>query len=880
MENQAPLNVFEDPEFKALAPAEQHKVLVEVDPDYANLPPKEQNKVILGLNPTVVEAGTPPESTALKRLLQSDDARVAGKFADEILKTTLPALGGVGGALVGTGTGNPYLTVAGGALGATIGNELYDALRGKNKVDTLYDEKGNRIFTGPRNMTLPELLGKAGSNLTLNTLTEGLGAVAPVAIKEAGKLLQLNRPTLTSESSKAVAGRRLDEMLSPSTRTLGSSEFSGASPEFTGMQNTASELESRIPGFRATPSMTGSAESVSRLRELESQSPANRDIYNLAMDRQQKLVRDFAEQNIGKAGNAAEAEAMLKNIDTTLKAEVEAAQPQNLPLGTDRFESGTNIVDALKKTSEPIKQQMSDLYSQVPRSAPLTPTNTMDALNAFKNDTTIPLTVRRDLINDVDHYLANMPKTPTVGDVDAVYRNFNTLANDLGKANKSESSMYAKKIKDAVDSDFAAFAEKASDPTNAVTINYNGVATSSSDLADALVQAKVDRSKAISTMKPQSVVDGLNQEIAAMEDALNTADPVVSAQASLGAARRFARDEFYSKFGTTDIKATLRPGQEASGLRLEAEQIPSRFNNVSGAKQLNNALGNKEAADLMRNSYYYELSSVSPTQYSNWVKKNAPALKEYGLYNEFSNVANQQSIYDTALKTRIDFEKSAVGKMLQVDDMGGFVKYILSNPTTAKENMSAVVTTIKNNPAAIDGMKASVRDHILNTIENASLSTAGDNVLSPAKMQQMMKSYRPAFEVLYSKAELQALDDVTSALNLLGNDRTRVTGGGSKTAQELSDAMSMFGTKLPSWLASALKFASNIGKGEQNRFMLEAYFDPKFAAELKNAAQRNNLDEWYSRYVKQYQPSVNATLREVGRRFMENTNIFSQPRND
>lgn len=862
-------NIFDDPEFKALPPLEQHKVLIDVDPEYNNLPPQEQNKVIRSLNPAVVEAGG-KDSTALQRLLQSDDARVASKIAKETLQASLMAGGGLLGGYAGLQTGNPYLAIAGGGLGTTIGQEVADLLTGRNKVDQLYDASGERVFQGPRDMTLGEASGKAAVNLGVNTALESLGAAAPVAAKNLIDYLKV-RPTVSTPAARVVAGRRLESAFTPPTQQ-----------EFQNIVQEGQRLEQTIPNFRMTQGMSGSALNAAEERQLTG-TPYGRDLYNINMDKSQQAVRDYAEQNIGKGGNIGETQQALQDIQNVLDTNVQALAPQNLPLGTPYAETGEKIQEGIMSKVAPVKQEASRLFGEVPVNQQIPATNTKSALQAFIDDKTIPNQAKQQLINDVNLYAKTLSDTPTVGELQAVYSNFGDLSSKLSREGSDNAARLAKDIRAAVDADFQAFSYDIKN--GAVDINYKGVPTNSTELAMALSDAKVERGKAINAMKPQSAIDALDTEIAEMTDALNNVDPVKNAQASLESARRFYREEYVNKFKTPDIQAARLPGAEASGFKMEAEKVPARFTNVTGAKQLKTALGDNDATAIMRDHFNYEVGNIPEGQYVNWLKKNAPALKEYGIYNEFSNIAKQREVYNAAVASKEVYEKSIAGKILKTDDVSKLINQIISNPGMAKANMQDLIQNLGGNTAAVNGLKSGMRDHVLSNIENASMSSTGDNILSAAKMQQIMKSYRPAMEALYSKAEMQAMDDVASALNLIANDKIRVQGGGSGTAQNLSDLATISGIPgAPDWIVKLIKLGKSIGSTEQNKLMVEAYFDPKLAADLKSEVQNstlNRFNKWIENKNRYYGESMNlgtkAFIRGLGNKFMYHLNLFSQP---
>lgn len=118
-------------------------------------------------------------------------------------------------------------------------------------------------------------------------------------------------------------------------------------------------------------------------------------------------------------------------------------------------------------------------------------------------------------------------------------------------------------------------------------------------------------------------------------------------------------------------------------------------------------------------------------------------------------------------------------------------------------------------------------------------------MVSDAKMKQFWEQYGPAMQQIYSKSELEALKTVRTAFkmeNRIGRSITGVDGAQSRTMeQEISQATSRAMPMLSAAgrvLRFALDFATR-GKGQATKdFMAKAQFDPVFAKELSDLANK------------------------------------------
>lgn len=796
-------SVMRDPEFHSLPNTEKAKVLREVDPDFAGLPASEQNKVILTLKP---DSGGDAIANQPAALALENTGR---PFYEEVIKPSDPS--------------QPSL----------IGNQPPT-----ERDYSLLKKIGKQSARATLELGGATLAGVGGALLTRNPLAiAGLGAGGFATGKGMADYLLGENNTVDvpfDENGNA-------QMAAPRPMTIG--EMAGKTATDFGTGIAMETLGAGVPalgrgvmaGGRALyPRITNNAVNVGAGRNLDmlSRVPKGYEANAAEADALERLVpglkfnpaqrtgapsaaRDFkamqnygVAQNVSELGKVQQTQALKDYLDqniangsvddlykalegnaTALDSGVAGAAVA-APIGKAPYEVGKEIVDTVTAKAAPVKKQMQQMFGKVDTAQPLLAPNSAKAFDAVEKSNV--LAIKEELGGDAQYYKDLIGQNTTVGDLQAAYQHFNSKASALGKAGDDNAARVARGIRDAIDADFEALAN-------------SGVSPSANDLK---------------------------------------------------AARQYAKTEYFDKFKRGDTLAVTKQGNEASGLAKEYEIMPKRFMNQSGAEDLQRAVGKKEAADIMRQHYQYDFAKMyenNPAGIKDWIIRNREGLKAYGLDKEFGTIANQRSIYETAVANKDAYSKSIAGKILGKEDVTATIDTILNSPTP-KKNMAGLVAAVNGNKAALDGLRAGLRDNLWARMQNTGRDVSGANIASDAKAQAVMSQYRSTMEFLYSKDEMAALDTVAKAIEISKRDGVRVAGGGASTSQNLFDSAKNL------WSASTgitgriamniVKMVPAIGKEKVMELTARASYDPALAKQLLDATKSGKIGTFAKKFGK------------------------------
>lgn len=340
----------------------------------------------------------------------------------------------------------------------------------------------------------------------------------------------------------------------------------------------------------------------------------------------------------------------------------------------------------------------------------------------------------------------------------------------------------------------------------------------------------------------------------ALQAQLEGLQPAEDVAAKYANARRTAKDEF-DRFTRGALEDIYKQGNEASGAKLTAESVPHRFTTPSGADDLIRAIGDKEAQGLMRNHYAAQANTYlgkNPAQLAKWVSKNRPVLEKYGLYDEFKSLHATQKTVIEARATLDQFNKSAVGKILDAEPEKA-ISYVLGakNPEAAMRELKAFGNGDKEWE---NGLKVALREHIVNATELTARDTFGTSKASLAKLDKLGSQYERAMKVLYSPKEIQTLRDLHQTVETLARNKQGVPGGGSDTAANLTgniqariaygatrDAAKHLAGGITNGIANLAAAVTKIAGKEHAeltaQFVKEALLDPAKAKELLRFAR-------------------------------------------
>lgn len=321
--------------------------------------------------------------------------------------------------------------------------------------------------------------------------------------------------------------------------------------------------------------------------------------------------------------------------------------------------------------------------------------------------------------------------------------------------------------------------------------------------------------------------------------------------AKLRTANNFYRNTYVPTVrqgNTAKNLATDRTG----GFRVDDEISAGRYlqtgdKGLASANDFNRTFGGDQNArqsllDYAKRDLYDHATAngTTPLQLNKvegWIAERMPAMKKMGMENEFSGVKE-------ALVKQSEVE--AFGKVLNTNDPNSMLKGLLAangDKSIAKTALQLKLM-VRGNPAAENGLKKAVADLMMDNTQL--VKEIGNNpMVSDAKMKQFWEQYGPAMQQIYSKSELEALKTVRTAFkieNRIGRSITGVDGAQSRTMeQEISQATSRSMPML-SMAGRVIRFALDFAtrsKGQTTKdFMAKAQFDPVFAKELSDLANK------------------------------------------
>jgi hypothetical protein len=126
----------------------------------------------------------------------------------------------------------------------------------------------------------------------------------------------------------------------------------------------------------------------------------------------------------------------------------------------------------------------------------------------------------------------------------------------------------------------------------------------------------------------------------AIADQLANLQPAEDVAAKYAAAKKYSREEKFERFYRGAVQDVLQSGEQASGLRLPAEQVPAKFFTPTGSKDLIKAVGREQAAEqsmphaveqLITRTVDANTGVMNIPRAVAWVRQNSAALDNLGL---------------------------------------------------------------------------------------------------------------------------------------------------------------------------------------------------------------------------------------------------------
>lgn len=279
-----------------------------------------------------------------------------------------------------------------------------------------------------------------------------------------------------------------------------------------------------------------------------------------------------------------------------------------------------------------------------------------------------------------------------------------------------------------------------------------------------------------------------------------------------GAADRLAEATQATKeraqaFGAAPIKQVLAKAGTQDAYRLPEATVPQKFfhpgpTGFQDVQTLRQTVGDAAALPILQDYAASSLrkaaenpnGTLNPTKVAAWQAKHADSLRAFPELNAaFSDAANMSNtIADAAASRKIalnNFRSSALGKVMgaqNADDVTKTVGTILGgkNSTQAMQDLAQEAA---KSPAAMDGLRQSVADHITkNFISNTEAGTSGQGLIKSDQFQSFLKKNRSALAAVFQPDEMKTLDSIAADLNRANRSITATKlPGGSNTPQDI-----------------------------------------------------------------------------------------------
>jgi nicotinamide riboside kinase len=871
--------VAQDPDFLKLPDSEKLKVLNAIDPDFKNLPPVEKEKAVKFFAPK-----PPPVEDETSGGFLGTMAEETDKLIDKIpqghkeklssIYTPLLEASAATGGYMATGPGLPTPTnIAGGTLGYMMGRS---AARGLDELIGLSDP-----------LSLEETLRATGEDARTG-LTFELGghAVAPTfqAAKIGGRwVLQRMGPAeykeLLKNAGANATGKAAEEILAAHT-SKGTVYAKNA--------EEAAEIEAQIPGLKFSRAERTNDPELIKLQRAQERGGGAADLKkNLEADNVTAL-RDYYKGEFGGKENIDDVQRLMADQKTklqTVESKASKTATAKTPNAVYPQDTGTELLESINTAKAPIKKGMSALEKEIP-DYPMQFKNLREKITELKADKKLSLEKKRALLdfeNDLNKILENSSESTHTGM--GIRRTLNDQITKYHNAKEGYKESLLIKLKNSLEADFSAVSAKtksgeiaeykgrAVDPGNIASkvesdskrlAELSGSQKPDVDLmkkelndvgyptmrvvqegekayAERIAksyQNKFGKEPPLTTDKYQEkMVAELKSRIANNKEILSKASPGQDVAASLRAYNDFASTKYFARFDTKAINL-------ASKNKNQISTIPKYFTTSDGADDLIRAVGQNEAAGIMKGHYAYEMlnKATNPStgeiiekSLSKWYKNNWAVLKKYGLSGYFADIVKANKIADATRLAVRDFEKSTAQKLLDADPDKA-VASIIKGANTAKATRE-LLEKIGDNKAARNGLKNAFADHIVESARTTAETIKNDPKTSIAKLTNLMNKYEPAIQVLYKgePQKINALRNIQKAYKIMARSASSPLGGGSDTGEIVATLLQKtFGSmSMVSRTAQAINVITSVlthlPRKKANEMVNRLLFDPDAA---------------------------------------------------
>lgn len=265
-----------------------------------------------------------------------------------------------------------------------------------------------------------------------------------------------------------------------------------------------------------------------------------------------------------------------------------------------------------------------------------------------------------------------------------------------------------------------------------------------------------------------------------------------------------------------DLDARMQNVARASGLvqamdpigRSTSAELPRQFfrpgeTGGDGVRSLRGLIGDERAIPILsdyaaataRKAAQLPDGTIDPKKLTAWQKSHADALRELPpeVSGRFATAAKAtEAIRDAQLarKAALDaYQEGAIGRVMKAGEGADVTRAAggIFGSRDAATQMGRLATEARPNPAAWEGLRKAIIDHITNRfVSNTEAGTSGITGIKSDMFQSFLRQNRAALGKVFNPAEMGRLDAIAADLQRANRSVTAVKlPGRSNTAQDI-----------------------------------------------------------------------------------------------
>lgn len=321
----------------------------------------------------------------------------------------------------------------------------------------------------------------------------------------------------------------------------------------------------------------------------------------------------------------------------------------------------------------------------------------------------------------------------------------------------------------------------------------------------------------------------------------------------------------HDTFRKGTVNEVLRPGNLIAGNRVAFSNIPGRFFKQKGmdaADDLIRGVGKDNAGrliedyaaqDLLKGKLTPEGMLRLPTA-RQWLFKNKAVLQKYGLFGKFKDIVSSGYVADVAVKNIKAFNKTTASKILN-SDVEKVVKNVFSGISQKNSRKVAIdllnVPGIKGNKAAIEGIRGSFKDFLLESMKGKYVDPMGIPIKDIGKARRIVTDYMPAIKVMY-KNEPKKIKALMDYHELLAGVEKTIAESAKGPVKSLIESVAQLGF-IQAGMGWKYSASRNIGrriyemtgavpKNQIEILMRRAIYDPELAQAIMFMAEGGSIE--------------------------------------